>query len=90
MNFSDISKCLSNPTRKELLHLIASTEETACLLIRSKYELSQPTISHHLSKMVEAGLITKYKRGTENYYSLNRNVLDQYIQELKDIYEESE
>ena len=37
--------------------------------------LSQPTVSHHLKKLVQAGLLTREQRGTWAYYSLNRDAL---------------
>ena len=38
--------------------------------------LSQPTVSHHLKKLVAAGLLERKQRGTWAYYSLNRDALD--------------
>jgi ArsR family transcriptional regulator, arsenate/arsenite/antimonite-responsive transcriptional repressor len=38
--------------------------------------LSQPTVSHHLKKLVAAGLLRREQRGTWAYYSLDRDALD--------------
>ncbi|APB33293.1 transcriptional regulator [Gloeomargarita lithophora Alchichica-D10] len=67
-----IFRVLGDPTRLHLLSLIAAQphqEVPACALVET-LGLSQPTISHHLKVMYEAGLLTKQRRGTGIYYQL--------------------
>ena len=67
-----IFRVLGDPTRLHLLSLIAAQpqqEVPACALVET-LGLSQPTISHHLKVMYEAGLLTKQRRGTAIYYRL--------------------
>jgi ArsR family transcriptional regulator, arsenate/arsenite/antimonite-responsive transcriptional repressor len=71
-------RVLGEPVRLQLLSLIAaqpSGEVCACELVES-LRLSQPTVSHHLKVMYEAGLLTKERRGTWIYY---RIVQEQFI-----------
>ncbi|MEI6428924.1 MAG: metalloregulator ArsR/SmtB family transcription factor [Pseudanabaena sp. ELA607] len=65
-------RVLSEPARLQMLSLIAAQpnqEVCACELVES-LGLSQPTISHHLKVMYEAGLLAKERRGTWIYYRI--------------------
>jgi ArsR family transcriptional regulator, arsenate/arsenite/antimonite-responsive transcriptional repressor len=65
-------RVLSEPTRLQMLSSIAAQpnrQVCACELVES-LGLSQPTISHHLKVMYEAGLLAKERRGTWIYYRL--------------------
>ncbi len=65
-------KALADPTRLRLLSLIAAhegAEACVCDLIEP-VALSQPTVSHHLKVLTEAGLVTRDKRGVWAYYAL--------------------
>ena len=67
-----IFRVLGEPARLQLLNLIAAQpnqEVRACELVET-LGLSQPTVSHHLKVMYEAGLLTKERRGTWIYYRL--------------------
>lgn len=65
-------KALSDPTRLRLLSLVAAHEGgEACVCdLNEPLDLSQPTVSHHLKILVDAGLLTRTKRGTWSYYAL--------------------
>ena len=70
-------KALADPTRLRLLSLIAAHEGgEACVCdLTSAFDLSGPTISHHLKVLREAGLITGDRRGTWIYYRVVPDVL---------------
>ena len=61
-------KVLADPVRLRLLSMIASTEEACACDLVEPLERSQPTISHHLSVLTEAGLLTREKRGKWAWY----------------------
>ena len=63
-------KALGDPVRLRMLSLIASHEGGRCCVcdITPAFELSQPTISHHLKTLREAGLLDCERRGTWVYY----------------------
>lgn len=65
-------KAIGDPTRLRLLSLVATHEDgEACVCdLNEPLDLSQPTVSHHLKILVEAGLLTRTKRGTWSYYAL--------------------
>ncbi|MDR7085903.1 ArsR family transcriptional regulator [Aeromicrobium panaciterrae] len=65
-------KAMSDPTRLKLLSLVAATQDgEACVCdLNEPLDLSQPTVSHHLKILVEAGLLTRAKRGRWAYFAL--------------------
>ena len=71
-------KAIADPVRLRLLSLVAShAEAEACVCdLNDAFDLSQPTISHHLKVLREAGIITSERRGTWVYYRLEPAVLD--------------
>lgn len=67
-----VFKALGDPVRVRLLSMIASGAggEVCVCDLTPAFELSQPTISHHLKQLREAGLIGSERRGTWVYYRL--------------------
>jgi ArsR family transcriptional regulator len=62
-------KALADPVRLRLFSSVASHEGgEACVCDISDVGVSQPTVSHHLKKLREAGLLTSERRGTWVYY----------------------
>ncbi|MFE7774435.1 ArsR/SmtB family transcription factor [Streptomyces sp. NPDC057445] len=62
-------KALGDPVRLRLFSLVAAHEGgEACVCDISDVGVSQPTVSHHLKKLKEAGLLTSERRGTWVYY----------------------
>ena len=69
-------KALGDPVRLRLFSLVASHEGgEACVCDISDVGVSQPTVSHHLKKLREAGLLTSERRGTWVYYRVAPSVL---------------
>ncbi|WP_218974372.1 metalloregulator ArsR/SmtB family transcription factor [Streptomyces sp. NP160] len=71
-------KAVADPARLRLLSLVASHDGgEACVCdLTEPLGLSQPTVSHHLKVLVEAGLLTRDKRGVWAYYALVPGALD--------------
>jgi ArsR family transcriptional regulator, arsenate/arsenite/antimonite-responsive transcriptional repressor len=65
-----VFKALGDPTRLRLLSLIAAAEGgEACICdLTRPVALSQPTVSHHMKQLVDAGLVTREQRGRWVYY----------------------
>lgn len=70
-------KALADPVRLRLLSLVASyAEQEACVCdLNDAFSLSQPTISHHLKVLHEAGLLERSKRGVWVYYRVRNEAL---------------
>jgi ArsR family transcriptional regulator, arsenate/arsenite/antimonite-responsive transcriptional repressor len=72
-------KALGDPVRLQLMSMIASAPEgEICVCdLTPGFELSGPTISHHLKALREAGLVDSERRGTWVYYRARRSVMRQ-------------
>lgn len=70
-------KALADPVRLRLLSLVASHQDgEACVCdLNDAFDLSQPTISHHLKVLNEVGLLDRTKRGVWVYYSIRPSAL---------------
>ncbi|RII19540.1 Arsenical resistance operon repressor [Streptomyces sp. YIM 130001] len=69
-------KALSDPVRLRLFSKVASYPGgEACVCDISDVGVSQPTVSHHLKKLKDAGLLTSERRGTWVYYSVAPSVV---------------
>ena len=72
VRIAPLLKALADPVRLRLLSLVAShADGEACVCdLNDAFELSQPTISHHLKVLRGAGVVTSERRGTNVVYSL--------------------
>jgi ArsR family transcriptional regulator len=70
-------KALADPVRLRLLSLVAAHQDgEACVCdLNDAFDLSQPTISHHLKVLHQAGLLERSKRGVWVYYRVERTAL---------------
>lgn len=70
-------KAIADPVRLRLLSMVAShADGEACVCdLNDAFDLSQPTISHHLKLLHEAGLLDREKRGVWVYYRVNAGAL---------------
>ena len=70
--FSTFFRALADETRLEIVGLLAAAKSELCVCeIEPHFVLSQPTISHHLKLLREAGVVTSERRGTWVYYALD-------------------
>lgn len=71
--FASLFKALGEETRLEIVGLLAAEGKELCVCdIETHFELGQPTVSHHLRILREAGVVTAERRGTWVYYALER------------------
>jgi ArsR family transcriptional regulator len=65
-------KALSDPARVRIVNLLATSDEPVCACeLIAPLGLAQPTVSHHLKKLTEAGLLRREQRGVWAYYSID-------------------
>jgi ArsR family transcriptional regulator, arsenate/arsenite/antimonite-responsive transcriptional repressor len=70
-------KALADPTRVRILNLLLSSDDPVCACnLFPATGLAQPTVSFHLKKLLEAGLIRREERGTWAYYSVDDSAMD--------------
>jgi ArsR family transcriptional regulator, arsenate/arsenite/antimonite-responsive transcriptional repressor len=63
-------RALADPTRVAIVNRLSGADELCVCDLTATFELSQPTISHHLKILREAGLVESTRRGTWAYYRL--------------------
>jgi len=70
-------RALADPARVKIVNLLARSDEPVCACeFEPVLELAQPTVSHHLRKLTEAGLLDREQRGKWAYFSLRREAID--------------
>jgi ArsR family transcriptional regulator, arsenate/arsenite/antimonite-responsive transcriptional repressor len=74
-------KALNDPTRRSILELLKNKDLTAGQ-IAEQFEISWPSISHHLELLKQAGLVISMKEGQYVYYSINTTVMDEMMKWL--------
>jgi ArsR family transcriptional regulator len=74
-----IFKALDDPTRREILDMLKEKDMTAGE-IADKFNISKPSISHHLDILKQAKLVVAIKQGQFQLYSLNTTIMDEIIQ----------
>jgi len=63
-------KALADPTRVAIINSLSAADEVCVCNLTETFDLSQPTISHHLKILRQAGLVESSRRGTWAYYRL--------------------
>ena len=72
----EVLSVLSESVRFKILSLISSKGELTAKDILSEFDFTQPTLSHHMSCLKEAGLVNVERRGRFAYYSVNKDTID--------------
>lgn len=75
-------KALADPTRVAIVNRLACDDECCVCDLTDTFDLSQPTISHHLRILRDAGLVESERRGTWAYYRL----VPEAIERLRDVF----
>jgi ArsR family transcriptional regulator len=69
---AEVHRALADPTRVQMVHILAQATEPVCVCdLVAVFDLGQPTVSHHLAKLRDAGLVTSSRRGVWAFYQLN-------------------
>ena len=81
---ADLFKALADPHRILILNRLLECGEAVCVCeLNEGLDLSQPTVSFHLKKLVSAGLLTREQRGTWAYFSVVPEAIEQLAQLFK-------
>jgi ArsR family transcriptional regulator len=69
-------RALADPARVKILNLLATSAEAVCACeFEPSLGLAQPTVSHHLKKLTDAGLLEREQRGKWAYFSLDEDAI---------------
>ncbi len=74
---ASVLKALADPVRLQLVSLIASSGEECACDLPAAVGKSQPTVSHHLRQLVDAGILDREQRGKWAWFSLRQERLDE-------------
>ena len=77
MDVALICRALGDSNRLEIIQMLSDGEKCGCRLLE-KFEITQPTLSHHMKILVECGLVNDRREGNWNHYSLNCDTLTEY------------
>ena len=78
---NDVFKAMNDPVRRQILKMLRKKDMTAGD-IAAKFEMTAPSISHHLEKLKRAGLVTTVKQGQFVLYSINTTIIDDLLEYL--------
>ncbi len=82
MNYIDVAllcKALSDSNRIQIVTMLSNGEKCGCKLLEH-FNITQPTLSHHMKVLCDCGLVESRKDGKWNHYSLNCETLNEFKQ----------
>jgi len=82
-----ICKALGDANRLEIIKMLSDGEKCGCKLLE-RFEITQPTLSHHMKTLVECGLVNDRKEGKWHHYSINEETLvafNDFMESLKSV-----
>ncbi|TWW14064.1 transcriptional regulator [Dellaglioa algida] len=71
LKLSKMMKAIAEPNRLQIVDMISTGEKCACDLLNN-FNFTQPTLSHHMKVLIEAGIVSARKDGKWHYYSLDQ------------------
>ena len=78
---NNLFKALNDPTRRSILEMLKKKDMTAGE-IADQFNISKPSISHHLDLLKQSDLVVAVKEGQFIFYSINTTVIDEIVQWL--------
>lgn len=86
---NDVWNALADPARRHILTLLKKGDLNAGE-IASHFDMTKPSISHHLNLLKQAGLVTARRSGQNVIYSLNLSVFEELLQLISDFTDRKE
>jgi len=74
---SELCKALGDPNRLKIIKLLTTGEQCACKLLE-QFQITQPTLSHHMKILANTGLVSMRKEGKWIYYSIQCSVFKDF------------
>jgi len=81
---AEIFKALADPNRLMILDMLSCGEMCACKILE-KFQITQPTLSHHMKYLCQSGLVNSKKVGKWTHYSLNQDTIQEFSQFIQAI-----
>ena len=86
VKMTKVFKALSDPKRVQILDMLSEGESCASVLLEH-FRISQPTLSHDMKLLIDAGVVNRRRDGQRTLYSLNREALQRMQHKLRRILE---
>jgi DNA-binding transcriptional ArsR family regulator len=80
--FLKVLKAVANRKRLRMMQEIAAAGQLSCGQVAERFNLSQPTISHHLGILADAGVIVVREAGQHRFISINRGLIERVAEFL--------
>ena len=84
MDVVKIGKALGDENRVKILQMLMDGEKCGCKLLEA-FEITQPTLSHHMKILCDSGLVDARKDGKWSHYSVNRDVVREFGKYISDM-----
>ena len=82
-------KAFADPTRLEIVDMISCGELCACVILE-RFNITQPTLSHHMKILCDSGLVKGRKEGKWTHYSLDEKAVQKFMDYLKEVTSDKE
>lgn len=79
-----ICKALGDTNRLEIVKMLSNEEKCGCKLLE-RFDITQPTLSHHMKILVESGLVNDRKEGKWHYYSINKDNMTEFCRFIRSL-----
>ena len=77
LTVAGVARTLADPVRVEVLDVLRAADGEVCQCdLQPRFDISQPTLSHHLKKLADAGFVAVERRGKWAYYTINDDALE--------------
>lgn len=80
-----VLKAISDPKRLRIVDMLSCGELCACV-IQEEFNITQPTLSHDMKVLLDAGIVSARKEWKNTYYSLNVEYLEQFTDTLSKMF----
>lgn len=88
MDVAVICKALGDGNRLQIIEMLSEGEKCGCKLLES-FDITQPTLSHHMRILCECGLVKDRKEGKWHHYSINSEVWEAFCDYIDSIGKEN-
>lgn len=85
MDYALICKALADSNRLQIIELLSEGEMCGCRILE-RFNITQPTLSHHMRILCESSLVDIRKDGKWCYYSLNADTLEKFKEYITDLH----
>lgn len=85
LDTAKVLKAISDPKRLRIVDMLSCGELCACV-IQEEFSITQPTLSHDMKVLLDAGVVTARKEWKNTYYSLNTEFLETFSETLTNMF----